>query len=155
MQVSATLNPYWLLLKDLSANEKLSLIELLVKSLQSAPPELQSKPPSRQTKKSDWAHRFEGSWNDSPETAEQMIEVIARLPNSIVTIDQELMSGIPVFTGTRVPVKSLFDWLETETIEEFLENFPAVKREQALGVLGFAERTLFTHKMAEHETLAG
>ena len=76
MQASATLTPYWLLLKDLSANEKLSLIELLVKSLQSAPPELQSKPPSRQTKKSDWAHRFEGSWNDFPETAEELIALI-------------------------------------------------------------------------------
>lgn len=76
MQVSATLNPYWLLLKDLSANEKLSLIELLVKSLQSAPSAPQSKPPSRQTNKSDWAHRFEGSWSDFPETAEDLIALI-------------------------------------------------------------------------------
>jgi len=76
MPSSANLNPYWLLLKDLSADEKLSLIELLVKSLQAAQPAPKSKPPGHQTNKSDWAHRFEGSWNDFPETAEEMIALI-------------------------------------------------------------------------------
>ncbi|HFA51164.1 MAG TPA: DUF433 domain-containing protein [Bacteroidetes bacterium] len=52
-----------------------------------------------------------------------------------ITIDKEVLSGTPVFTGTRVPVKSLFDWLETEPLNEFLENFPSVKKEQALEVL--------------------
>ncbi len=55
--------------------------------------------------------------------------------NALITIDPEIVSGTPVFTGTRVPVKSLFDWLETETSEEFLENFPSVSREQASGIL--------------------
>ena len=59
-----------------------------------------------------------------------------------ISIDQELMSGTPVFTGTRVPVQSLFDWLETESLDEFLENFPSVKRAQAVEVLRFAERAL-------------
>ena len=76
MQVSVTLNPYWLLLKDLSANEKLSLIELLVKSLQAPQPAPKSNKPRRQANKSHWAHRFEGSWNDFPETAEEMIALI-------------------------------------------------------------------------------
>ncbi len=49
--------------------------------------------------------------------------------NALITIDPEIVSGTPVFTGTRVPVKSLFDWLETETSDEFLENFPSVSRE--------------------------
>ena len=47
-----------------------------------------------------------------------------------INIDSETMSGTPVFTGTRVPVQSLFDYIETgETIDEFLENFPSVKKE--------------------------
>lgn len=57
-----------------------------------------------------------------------------------INIDPEIMSGTPVFCGTRVPVQSLFDWLETETLDEFLENFPTVSREQAVDVLHFAER---------------
>ena len=76
MPSSANLNPYWLLLKDLSAEEKLSLIELLVKSLQIAQPAPKSNQPRRPTNKNDWAHRFEGSWNDFPETAEEMIALI-------------------------------------------------------------------------------
>ena len=64
--------------------------------------------------------------------------------NKIINIDPELMSGTPVFYGTRVPVQSLFDWLETETLNEFLENFPTVSREQALEVLRFAEELVTT-----------
>lgn len=46
------------------------------------------------------------------------------------------MGGTPVFTGTRVPILSLFDYIETgETLEEFLENFPTVTHEQAIEVL--------------------
>ena len=63
-------------------------------------------------------------------------------PNSI-SIDKELMSGTPVFAGTRVPIKSLFDWLETDSLEEFIENFPSVKKEQALEILHYAESLLF------------
>ena len=48
----------------------------------------------------------------------------------------EILSGIPVFVGTRVPVRSLFDYLERgDTLEEFLHQFPSVKREQAIAVL--------------------
>ena len=57
-----------------------------------------------------------------------------------VTVDKEVHSGVPVFTGTRVPVQCLFDWLETESLDEFLDNFPSVKREQAIEVLRFAKR---------------
>jgi hypothetical protein len=77
MQASATLNPYWLLLRDLSAEEKLSLIELLVQSLQAAPqPALKSKPPSRRTDDNEWLYRIAGSWNDFPESAEEMIALM-------------------------------------------------------------------------------
>lgn len=63
------------------------------------------------------------------------------MPTSVsaITIDPETMSGVPVFTGTRVPIQSLWDYLGTgETLDEFLENFPTVRREQALQVLALA-----------------
>jgi len=66
-----------------------------------------------------------------------MMQVIK---TKVINIDPEIMSGTPVFCGTRVPVQSLFDWLETETLDDFLENFPTVSREQTLEVLRFAER---------------
>lgn len=73
--------------------------------------------------------------------------------DNIITIDPELMSGTPVFTGTRVPVQSLFDWLETETLDEFLDNFPSVSREQVLDVLHLAE-SLVTSPAILNENLA-
>jgi len=51
----------------------------------------------------------------------------------------DILSGTPVFLGTRVPVRSLFDYLEGgDTLEEFLYQFPSVKREQAIAVLDAA-----------------
>ncbi len=51
----------------------------------------------------------------------------------------DIMSGTPVFVGTRVPVRSLFDYLEGgETLEEFLRQFPSVKRDQTIAVLDAA-----------------
>jgi len=53
-----------------------------------------------------------------------------------VVIDPEILGGDPVFAGTRVPLGSLFDHLESgESIEDFLEGFPSVKREQVIAVL--------------------
>ncbi|MBD1366873.1 DUF433 domain-containing protein [Mucilaginibacter sp. ZT4R22] len=50
----------------------------------------------------------------------------------VINIDQEILSGQPVFTGTRVPVESLFHHLEAGvTLDEFLEDFPSVSKEQA------------------------
>jgi uncharacterized protein (DUF433 family) len=58
------------------------------------------------------------------------------MPIPAITIDPETMGGTPVFTGTRVPIQSLWDYLETgETLDEFLENFPTVPRALALEVL--------------------
>jgi hypothetical protein len=71
MNISSNINPYWLLLKDLSAEEKLSLIELLAKSIQGKSVIMKSqKTPSAHA---DWVQRFSGSWADFPETAEDMI----------------------------------------------------------------------------------
>lgn len=65
-----------------------------------------------------------------------------------INIDPETMGGTPVFTGTRVPVQSLFDYIETgETLDEFLENFPTVKKEYAIEVLEMAKKTLTTEKI--------
>jgi uncharacterized protein (DUF433 family) len=56
-----------------------------------------------------------------------------------VNIDPETMGGTPVFTGTRVPIQALFDYIETgETLEEFLENFPSVTHKHAIEVLEIA-----------------
>ena len=64
----------------------------------------------------------------------------------VINIDSEILGGTPVFLGTRVPVKNLFDYLEEgETMEEFLEDFPSVKKEQVIKVLeisrGLIERS--------------
>ena len=54
----------------------------------------------------------------------------------LVTIDPEIHSGTPVFSGTRVPVKTLFDHIEAgDTLEVFLDDFPSVSRELAVAVL--------------------
>jgi len=67
-------------------------------------------------------------------------EQIARLP---ITVDPETMSGAPVFRGTRVPVAALLDNLAAGmTLGEFLDNFPTVRREQAVQVLEFYKETL-------------
>ena len=60
-----------------------------------------------------------------------------------ITRDPEVVSGAPVFRGTRVPVDALLSNLEAGlSLDEFLENFPTVSREQALQVLGFSRSTL-------------
>jgi uncharacterized protein (DUF433 family) len=57
--------------------------------------------------------------------------------------DPEILSGIPVFVGTRVPVRSLFDYLEAgDTLDEFLRQFPSVRREQAIAVLEAARQSV-------------
>jgi uncharacterized protein (DUF433 family) len=64
-------------------------------------------------------------------------------PKQIVHSNPDIVSGTPVFVGTRVPVQALLDYLEGgETIEEFLDDFPSVKREQAVAFLEEAGRAL-------------
>lgn len=64
-------------------------------------------------------------------------------PKQIVHSDPEILSGTPVFVGTRVPVQALLDFLEGgDTIEEFLDNYPGVTREQAIAFLEEAGRAL-------------
>ena len=73
----------------------------------------------------------------------------------VINIDQEIMSGAPVFTGSRVPIKYLFDYLESgETLDEFLENFPTVKRWQAVKILESAHDNLLNLKDGKEKIAA-
>ena len=61
----------------------------------------------------------------------------------LITVDPEIHSGTPVFAGTRVPVKTLFDHLEGgDSLEVFLDDFPSVSRELAVAVLEEAHAAL-------------
>jgi uncharacterized protein (DUF433 family) len=72
-----------------------------------------------------------------------------------ITIDREILGGTPVFSGTRVPVRNLFDYLQTgETIDEFLKDFPSVSREQILKVLELSEEITLRSSEILHENLA-
>lgn len=63
-------------------------------------------------------------------------------PDPLITIHPGFVSGAPIFTGTRVPIQNLFDYIEGgETLEEFLDDFPNVTREHAIAVLELAKRT--------------
>jgi uncharacterized protein (DUF433 family) len=65
--------------------------------------------------------------------------------SNFITVDPEILGGTPVFTGTRVPVKTLFDYLQDNyTLEEFLECFPSVTREMACRVLERSESALLS-----------
>ena len=60
----------------------------------------------------------------------------------IISVDPDVMSGTPVFTGTRVPAESLIAHIKGgDTLEDFLEGFPTVSREQAEGFLELAPDT--------------
>jgi uncharacterized protein (DUF433 family) len=67
----------------------------------------------------------------------------ANLP---IEVDPEIMSGTPVFRGTRVPVQSLFEYLEDNlALDEFLNCFPNVRREDAIAVLEHSKSELLVH----------
>lgn len=64
-------------------------------------------------------------------------------PALVVHSDPEILGGIPVFTGTRVPIRNLIDFLEAgDSLEDFLKSFPTVSREQALAALELASEYL-------------
>lgn len=65
-----------------------------------------------------------------------------------ISIDPEVMSGTPVFAGSRVPVQNLFDYIEGgEDLSEFLDDFPSVSKETALAVLEMAKKSLTSEKV--------
>ena len=69
------------------------------------------------------------------------------MPSRVIVVHSHpgILSGTPVFVGTRVPAQSLFDYLEGgETLDEFLRQFPSVSREQALAALEQAKESVLT-----------
>lgn len=67
-------------------------------------------------------------------------EAVESLP---ITVNPAIMSGTPVFQGTRVPIEALLDNLAAGvSLDEFLDNFPTVTRDQALAILNFSNETL-------------
>ena len=63
--------------------------------------------------------------------------------SDLITIDPEILGGVPVFKGTRVPVRSLFDYLEKDySLEEFLECFPSITKDVVCKVLERSEAAL-------------
>ncbi|HEY0605315.1 MAG TPA: DUF433 domain-containing protein [Herpetosiphonaceae bacterium] len=62
--------------------------------------------------------------------------------NQLIVSAPEILGGTPVFAGTRVPIKNLIDYLEAgDSLDEFLEDFPSVSREQALQVVRLLQAT--------------
>ena len=70
--------------------------------------------------------------------------------NEIINVDEDILGGQPVFRGTRVPVESLFDHLEAGVpLDEFLEDFPTVSKEQAVALLDVANKLLTSKNVAQ------
>ena len=70
-----------------------------------------------------------------------------QMNTTIINIDPEIMSGAPVFRGTRVMIQTLFDHLENgKTLDDFLEGFPSVTKENALAVLELAKSIITSEK---------
>ena len=66
------------------------------------------------------------------------------LVDKYITIDKDIVGGTPVFKGTRVTVKTLFDYLEESSLEEFLQGHPTVSREQAEAIIELAANKILT-----------
>ena len=68
----------------------------------------------------------------------------------IINIDNDILSGQPVFKGTRVPVESLFDHLEAGvSLDEFLDDFPTVPKDMAIALLAIANKLLTAKNVAQ------
>ena len=77
------------------------------------------------------------------------------MQKQVINIDPEILGGTPVFFGTRVPIKNLFDYLETgESIEVFLEDFDGVSKDQVVKVLEISQKLIETSTNILHENFA-
>jgi uncharacterized protein (DUF433 family) len=77
------------------------------------------------------------------------------MENRVINIDPEILGGTPVFYGTRVPIRNLFDYLETgESIDYFLDDFEGVKRGQVLKVLEMSQKLIEFSSNVLHENFA-
>ena len=72
---------------------------------------------------------------------------MAKVQEPVVHSDPDIMSGTPVFVGTRVPFQTLIDYIEAgQPLSEFLEDFPTVTREQAVAALEQAKEALLERR---------
>ncbi len=72
----------------------------------------------------------------------------------VISISPEVLGGTPVFSGTRVPIQNLFDYIEGGyTIEQFLKGFPSVSKNQVIEIIHLAESILTSRKFL-HENIA-
>ncbi len=77
------------------------------------------------------------------------------MDNQVIHIDKEILSGTPVFFGTRVPIKNLFDYLESgESIQTFLEDFDGVSKKQVLKLLDMSQKLVETSSNIFNENFA-
>jgi len=68
------------------------------------------------------------------------------ISNQSFSIDDDILGGVPAFTGTRVPLSAMVDYLASgQTLDAFLEDFPSVKRDQAVAALNLMEHALHAH----------
>jgi uncharacterized protein (DUF433 family) len=75
--------------------------------------------------------------------------------SQIINIDKEILGGTPVFFGTRVPIKNLFDYLETgESIETFLSDFEGVSKDQVVKLLEMSQKLIESSTNILHENFA-
>lgn len=81
--------------------------------------------------------------NGEPLLRDRLRVRIMAMRHSVISRDSKIMGGTPVFRGTRVPVQTLIEYLEAgDSIDEFLEGFPSVKREQVIAFLEEAKDKL-------------
>ncbi|MEI6434162.1 MAG: DUF433 domain-containing protein [Bacteroidota bacterium] len=73
----------------------------------------------------------------------------------VINIDPDILGGTPVFFGTRVPIKNLFDYLETgDSIETFLEDFEGVSKDQVVKILEMSQKLIETSTNILNENFA-
>ena len=71
------------------------------------------------------------------------MEVVTLSESVPISIDKNIMSGAPVFRGTRVPIRTLFDYIaDGSNVNDFLDSFPTVRREQVIKLLDFVTNSL-------------
>lgn len=77
------------------------------------------------------------------------------MDNQVINIDREILGGTPVFFGTRVPIKNLFDYLETgDTIQTFLDDFEGVSENQVIKLLEMSQKLIETSSNILNENFA-
>lgn len=78
------------------------------------------------------------------------------MKSSIIQSDPDILGGIPVFRGTRVPIEILFDYLQEDTVEDFLQGYPHITREMVNEVLALVAHQfkLKTGRKKRYETTA-